>query len=95
MIDRDLSTALPCTKASSLFKDAARAAGAHMVVGLEVTKHHNITVAVFEGDPSNDGVVLHISGTHGPEGYVGTHVPASTMILCSVCSFGLLLVPVH
>lgn len=64
-------------QATALFKEASGAAGADSVVGLEVEEHHNITVAVFEGDPSNNGVVLHISGTHGAEGYVGSAIQSA------------------
>lgn len=34
-------------------------------------------VAVFRGDPSN--VLLHISGTHGPEGFAGSAVQGAIL----------------
>ena len=59
-------------QARYLFRHFAKRAGADEMVQLHIDESHTIDLAVFRGSPKK--LLLHISGTHGSEGFVGSAV---------------------
>ena len=80
--------------ARNLFLESARLAGAELTE-LPVSQNLITDVAVFKG--SNEKVLLHISGTHGTEGYAGSasqvqrvinnHVTDNSILVISLCQY--------
>lgn len=68
------------------FREAATDLGL-TVYPYPLPNHPELTtdVVVLEGSPNNNNVVFHISGTHGPEGFVGSATQSAFLKQVSLC----------
>ena len=62
------------TTAKEKFIKAAKAIKGSELYSLSIYKHYTTDIAIIPGSNDSNSLLLHISGTHGPEGYAGSAI---------------------